>query len=195
MRHTPAIRISAGRFKGHKIALPDTEQTRPTKSIVRESLFDTLQNDLIDTAFVEVFAGSGSVGLEALSRGCETVCFMEKSPQALRTLKANLKSLGIHQEAHLFAGDSFVRLGEVQALLKTLRVPAWFYFDPPFDIREQFEDIYAHTLTAIERLSTDEALGVIIEHRSAVSLPAAIGAFSQKKQRKFGKTTLSYYLP
>ncbi len=194
MKKAPAIRISGGRFKGQKIALPASEKTRPTKAIVRESLFDTLQNDLLEAGFVEVFAGSGSVGLEAISRGCETVCFMEQDPEAIATLKANLKALKL-SDAHLFWGDSFTRIREVQTLLRQLRQSAWFYFDPPFDIREAFEDIYARTLAAIEALDAQEALGAVIEHRSRVELPAQIGLFSRAKTRRFGSTTLTYYLP
>jgi len=77
--------IISGKYKGIKIELPSLDTTRSSKVIVKESYFNTIQFDVIDCILVEVFSGSGSVGLEALSRGAEHVFFMEKDKAAFKT--------------------------------------------------------------------------------------------------------------
>ena len=185
-------KIIAGRYKGRKILLPAGEGTRPTKNIVRESLFDTLQTELFGHGFVEVFAGSGSVGLEAASRGCESVCFIEADRAAYGVLQKNIQSLGV-EGARSWQGDSFALLGEAVAYLKLLRQKGWFYFDPPFDIREGQESVYPQVEALIAALPIEQTQGVIIEHRSEYAPSDLIGPYHLVKRRKFGKTTLSYY--
>lgn len=192
MKPELSARIIAGRYKGRKIALPALEGTRPTKNIVRESLFDTLQTELFGSGFVEVFAGSGSVGLEAASRGCETVCFIEADRFAYDTLQRNIRAVGF-EGSKCWLGDSFTLLGEAVNYLRVLRQKAWFYFDPPFDIREGQSTVYAQTEALIASLPAEQVQGVVIEHRSEYNAPETLGACHLIKRRKFGKTTLSYY--
>ncbi|MGE4295706.1 MAG: 16S rRNA (guanine(966)-N(2))-methyltransferase RsmD [Campylobacterales bacterium] len=194
MKSENSTRVIAGRYKGRKILLPDLEGTRPTKNIVRESLFDTLQTDLHGHAFVEVFAGSGSVGIEASSRGCDNVCFIEADRTAYATLQKNIKTLGI-EGARTWQGDSFLLLKEAADYLRLLRLKGWFYFDPPFDIRQGQQDVYAKTEALIAALNPEQVQGVVIEHRSEYAPAETLGACSLVKRRKFGKTTLSYYAP
>ena len=80
------IYINGGKYKGKKIFLPNSNTTRPSKSIVRNSIFDTLQNEIYNTTFIELFAGSGSVGFEAISRGCAELYLLEIDEVAIRTL-------------------------------------------------------------------------------------------------------------
>lgn len=185
--------VAAGRLKGRKVFLPQTEETRPTKSIVKDSVFNTLQSEISDYAFVEVFAGSGSMGIEAYSRGADTVCFIEKSQTAYETLKANIKHLAI-EGAFSINGDSFEKLKEVERYLAHLKTKAWFYIDPPFDIRSDYEDIYKKAVDLIANLDPIVTRGVIIEHRTGSDIVDLIGNYELIKRKKFGKTTLSYYL-
>ncbi|MDR0747877.1 MAG: RsmD family RNA methyltransferase [Helicobacteraceae bacterium] len=176
-------RVIAGRYKGRKIALPKNELTRPTKSIVRESIFDTLSDEVSSYPFVELFAGSGSVGLEAASRGCEEVIFLERDPAALRTLEENIRSLGFGG-AKVIAGDTFKTAREAVDLLQKRR--AWFYCDAPFGIEAQ-------TQTLLAAIPPDAARGVIVEHISSYKPPHVSGCRDLVKQRRFGRTTISYY--
>ena len=84
---TLSKKIISGKFKGKVLKLPSKTTTRSSKSIVLESFFNTLQFDIVGATFVEVFSGSGSIGLEALSRGAEEIIFMEKDREALKVLK------------------------------------------------------------------------------------------------------------
>jgi len=86
--------IIGGKYRGKKIALPPVVTTRSSKSRLKESFFNTIQFDIVDANFIEMFAGSGSVGLEAISRGAKRVYFFEKNAVALQTLRKNISSFG-----------------------------------------------------------------------------------------------------
>lgn len=182
--------ISAGKYKGKKLLLPSLASTRSTKSIIKDSLFDTLQSDIIDEVFVEVFGGSGSMGLEALSRGAKEAYFIEKNKAAFLVLEKNCQTIAPHQ-SHCTFGDSFKVLPQ---LFKKLTCKAFFYVDPPFSIREGMDDIYAQVLELIQSIPPLQVHMIIIEHMSTLILPETIGAFCLQKRKKFGKTSLSYYL-
>jgi 16S rRNA (guanine(966)-N(2))-methyltransferase RsmD len=185
------VPIVSGRYKGKKICIPDTPTTRSSKSILRESLFDTLQFEIVDVPFVEVFAGSGSIGLEALSRGASEGWFIEYNREVHSLLERNIAHLGV-PNAHTIYGDSFERFPE---LLGRLDRPAYFYFDPPFSIRDGMGDIYDRTLQLIEAIDPDRCKGVIVEHMSTLDLPERIGRCLKRKSKRFGKSSLTYLAP
>lgn len=182
--------ISAGKYKGKKILLPSLTTTRSTKAIIKESLFDTLQFDIIDEVFVEVFGGSGSMGLEALSRGAKKSYFIEIDRQAFAVLKNNCKNID-EKNTTCIQGNSFIVF---DALLKELTCKAFFYFDPPFSIRDGMEDIYSQVLDLIAKIPPHLANLIIVEHMSNVEMPTQIGPFCLKKTKTFGKSALSYYM-
>ena len=182
--------ISAGKYKGKKIALPSLDSTRSTKAILKGSLFDTLQYDMVDEVFVEVFGGSGSMGLEALSRGASHAYFIEKDKAAFGTLKSNCKLID-EKNTTPMQGDSFLIF---PTLLATLSGKAYFYFDPPFSIRDGMEDIYQKVLALIASIPKEKAHLVVMEHMSTLIVPESIGAYTLSKTKKFGNSSLSYYL-
>lgn len=192
MKQSLETRIIAGEFKGKKIKLPSLDVTRSSKNILRESLFNTLQYDVIDKNFVEVFAGSGSVGLEALSRGAKHVYFIELDKNSFEILKKNAKSLDISRCTLIF-GDAFEKIFDVIEDLKRKKEKAYFYFDPPFSIREGHEDIYDKVIETIKKIPKEVVEMIIIEHMTKVDLPKIIGKYELVKKRKFGKSSLSYY--
>ena len=184
-------KIISGKFKGKTLTLPSKVTTRSSKSIVLESFFNTLQFDIVDATFVEVFSGSGSIGLEALSRGASEIIFMEKDRDALRTLKANI-SLTDPSACEVFSGDSFENIKRVVKTLKKKNEEAYFYIDPPFSIREGMEDIYDKMMNLISSLPEEVVKLIIIEHMTGLEIPETLGAFTIKKSKKFGNTTLTY---
>ena len=185
-------KIVAGKFKGKSLKLPSKETTRSSKNIVLESFFNTLQFEIIDANFVEVFSGSGSIGLEALSRGAKKIIFMEKDRDALRVLRENI-SVTDPSSCEVLSGDSFVNIKSVIAQLKRDQEDAYFYIDPPFSIREGMEDIYDQMIAMIRSLPQEIVKRIIIEHMSGLELADTIGEFSKLKSKKFGNTTLTYY--
>ena len=186
-------KIVAGKFKNKILKLPSKTTTRSSKSIVLESFFNTLQFDIIDAKFVEVFSGSGSIGLEALSRGAKNIMFMERDREAIKVLKENIAQTD-PSACEIFAGDSFANIKSVVKTLQRKDETAYFYIDPPFNIREGMEDIYDKTIDMIASLPKDNVELIIIEHMSGLEIPDKIGPFTLKKSKKFGNTTLAYYI-
>ena len=184
-------KIIMGKYKGKTLKLPSMETTRSSKSIVLESFFNTIQFEIIDATFVEVFSGSGSIGLEALSRGASNIMFMERDREALKVLKQNISQTE-PSACEIFAGDSFSNISAVVKTLKRKNEEAYFYIDPPFSIREGMEDIYEKMIKLIISLPTQIVKLIILEHMTGLEIPHAIGEFEVIKSKKFGNTTLTY---
>ena len=189
-----ATPIIAGEFKGKLIEIPAVSTTRSSKSILRESLFNTLQFDLMGKPFVEVFAGSGSVALEAVSRGASRAWCMEQNREVYRILQSNVERIAPGR-IHTVWGDSFEEFDRVYREVESGGVPAYFYFDPPFSIREGMEEIYDKTLKLLERIGPEICEMAIVEHMTTVEMPERVGSLERSKKRRFGKSTLSYYRP
>ncbi len=181
--------INSGKYKGKKLLLPSLSTTRSTKSIIKESFFNTIQFDIVDKNFVEAFAGSGSVGLEAFSRGAKKIYFLEKDYKAYKILLQNIKSLGC-DSCVAYNVDTFV---EFSKLLKEIYDKTYFYFDPPFEIRDGMDEIYQEVYRLIKLIPADICELIAIEHMSGLKVPDDIGIYQKTKSKKFGKTTISYY--
>ncbi len=192
MKKRLTTRIIGGKFKGKRLQLPSKEVTRSSKNILKEALFNILQFDIVDKNFVEVFGGSGSIGLEALSRGAQKVYFIEKDRNSFEILKENTK---VCDESRCIVryGDAFEVLWDIVEELKREKKKAYFYFDPPFAIREGFEDIYEKVAQVIKRLPKEVVEAIIIEHMTKYDFAEELGSFSLYKKRKFGKSSLSFY--
>lgn len=186
---TPVI---AGKYKGRNIHIPSINTTRSSKAVLRESLFNTIQFEIVGRAFVEVFAGSGSVAIEAVSRGAAKAWCIEKERSVYKMLEENVNTI-TNKEIEILWGDSFELFDTVLEELRRSNLKAFFYFDPPFSIREGMEDIYQKVFNLIKKIDKDLALMVILEHMSGLDLPEKIGEFNLSKTKRFGKSSLSYY--
>ncbi|WP_295421635.1 16S rRNA (guanine(966)-N(2))-methyltransferase RsmD [Sulfurovum sp.] len=186
--------IIGGDFKGKKIEIPDISTTRSSKSILKESFFNTIQFDIIGKNFVEVFAGSGSVGLEALSRGAAQCYFMEYNKIAFRCLENNIKNTD-PSRCHAFYGDSFEKFATVYEMVKRTGTKTYFYFDPPFSTRDGMDEIYDKTIALIETIEHEVCEMVAVEHMTKLDMPEHIGILELVKRKKFGRSTMTYYRP
>ncbi|MDO9265840.1 MAG: 16S rRNA (guanine(966)-N(2))-methyltransferase RsmD [Sulfurimonas sp.] len=192
MKSSPITKkIISGKFKNKTLKLPSKTTTRTSKAIVLESFFNTLQFEIIDANFVELFSGSGSVGLEALSRGAKKVIFMEKDHEALKILKENIAQTD-PALCEVYSGDTFANITSVVKSLQKRGEDAYFYIDPPFNVREGMEDIYDRTISLIASLPKECVKLIIVEHMSSLEIPKIIGPYSIKKSKKFGNTSLTY---
>ncbi len=185
-------KIISGKYKGKTLNLPSMTTTRSSKSIVLESFYNTIQFDIIDANFVELFSGSGSIGLEALSRGAKQIFFMERDRNALKVLQENIGQTD-PSVCEIYRGDTFDNIKSVVKRLKSMNEDAYFYIDPPFSIREGHEDIYLKMTKLIENLPKEVVKMIIVEHMTGLELPEKMGAFTRIKSKKFGKTSLSYF--
>jgi len=168
------MRIIAGRWKGHTIQAPPGRDTRPTTDRVREAWMSALQPLLADARVLDLFAGSGSLGLEALSRGAGHATFVEQSGSAIRALRANIERLG--------AEDVTVVRAEATRYVERLEAGAFdvAMADPPYGRG------HAGTLVRLfERRPF--AAWLWVEHRSDELLPELVGA----RTRRYGDTALT----
>jgi len=193
MQKVNNFKIIAGKFKGKVLNMPTFNSTRSSKAILRESYFNKLQFEIVDMPLVEMFAGSGSIGLEALSRGASDVYFIEKNRDAFRILEQNIRTLGAGDSTHVYLGNSFEIIEDVKRALKSKNQKAYFYADPPFSIRDGEEEIYVKTFETLSSLPSEIVEMITIEHMSGLELPQIIGDFTLSKTKKFGKSSLSYY--
>ena len=166
--------ITAGKFKGQKITAPDENITRPTLSKVRMSIFNTLQSmiDFEDKGFLDMYAGSGIMGLEAISRGFDNALAIEKNPKVANVIKSNFKKF--ENAPVLKIGDSLKVVSAIEQKFDVV------YIDPPY-----FAGIYEKSLDAIK----NAASGIIVlEHVTEVDF----SGFELLKQKQYGDKFITY---
>ena len=180
------MRIIAGAYKGRRLATPRGATTRPTADQVRIALLDTLMPWLPEARVLDLFAGAGGVGLEALSRGAAHATLVERDARAVGALRANVATLGVETAARVIRDDV------ARALAALARAGERFdvvFLDPPYDT-----DDVATTLTALGRADVlaDDPV-VVAQHLTKRAPPAATDALAAFRTRRFGETTLTFF--
>lgn len=184
--------ILAGKHKGKRLKSPRGTQTRPTTSLVRKALFDIVQHEVPGSTVLDLFAGIGSIGLEALSRGARHVTFVEKSPLALRSLNDNIHHLGLTKnEATVLKGDVFTVLLKLNKQKKSYSL---IYLDPPY---EHSVTLMPEILKAIDQSSLLQEEGLLfLEERKGegFSLEALhLKHLNLVQTRRYGITELHQF--
>ena len=173
----PGVRVTGGAFRGRGLAVPPG--ARPTEGRVREALFSIWSDRLEGARALDLFAGSGIVGLEALGRGALSVLCVDDDPRAIKTLEANASRLGERLE---------VRRLSLPAGLARLSGPFDLVFaDPPYAF-----DGYEELLTGVQPLLAPEG-DVVVEHASRRELPLEAGRLVRVDVRRYGESSLSFY--
>lgn len=181
------MRIIAGELRGRRLAAPSGRATRPMLDRVREALFSTLAPWLPDAVVLDLFAGSGSLGLEALSRGARRVRCVERDKRAVAQLRANLTALGVAERVEVVVGDALAPstwLTNVDVAL----------LDPPYELLEHSRArvLRAVTRLAGERLAPD---GIVVLHAPHAALAAADFSPLTARVRRYGTNALWYVQP
>jgi len=180
------VRVIAGEFKSRKLRTIDGQATRPTSDRLKETLFNLVQSRIRGSVFLDCFAGSGSIGIEALSRGAGFVVFVEESPRAVKVIRENLASLG---EDRIARCQILSRKAETS--LKSLeRKFDIVFIDPPYADADQYPRVFEQ-LQNCELLS-DKAL-VVAEHSKFLALPAQIMQLERRREVRQGDSVLSLY--
>jgi 16S rRNA (guanine966-N2)-methyltransferase len=178
------VRIIAGEFRGRRIEAPAGLATRPMLDRVREALFSTLQPWLRDAVVLDLFAGSGSLGLEALSRGARTVRFVERGAPALTALRKNVERLHARDRVEVVVGD---------ALKPSSWLPAVdvVFLDPPYAMIQDSRARVLRTLAALveSHLAAD---GIAVLHVPRGALAAEELPSTQARVRRYGTNDLWY---
>lgn len=185
------MRVIAGKYKGRKLNSPDDYSVRPTTDKVKEAMFSILTNELYGARVLDLFAGTGGLGIEALSRGAEYCLFADSSRKSLEILRSNLEHCKIEEEIRIKAGD-------YRKVLKNLAGRIEDGFEEPFDIilldppydGGYMDEIFA--LIAEGRLLADDGM-IVAEHRKEEDLPEEFHGFVKVKERRYGVVKLSIY--
>ncbi len=185
-------KIIAGKYKGKQLELPSLETTRSSKSILKESFFNVLQFDIMDTIFIEAFGGSGSIGLEALSRGAKEAYFCEINKKSYKILQHNCEAVDAASCTTMY-GDTFEKLPLILEQLKNRDDEIIVYIDPPFDFRDGMDEIYEKTFNLVRDITNNNVVLVTFEHITGLDMPDTLGKFKKFKDKKFGKSSLTYY--
>jgi 16S rRNA (guanine(966)-N(2))-methyltransferase RsmD len=172
------MRVIAGEFRSRRLKSIPGAATRPTPDRLRETLFDILASRIRGATFLDAYAGSGAVGIEALSRGAAHAFFLERNRAALEAIRQNLASLDLEPRATIVAGP---------VLLTIPRCPADIVFlDPPYDLEREYAAV-------LEILSETPPPLVVVQHSVRQALGDVYGALRRTRIVKQGDNALSFY--
>ena len=179
------LRVASGKEKGRK--LRSLKSLRPTEEQVRTALFNSLGMKLEGARFLDLFAGTGIVGIEALSRGAREAWFVDRAGKCIELIKENLKECHFEEKGRVFLTDArkavslFSKRGEKFDII---------FLDPPY----KRIDLLLESLQLIgeEGILREEGL-CVVQHLSHIILPDEIGKIRKRNEKKFGTTTLSIY--
>ena len=177
------LRIISGTFKGRQLKTPKSTSTRPTQGMLREAIFNICQNEIAGARFLDLFAGSGAMGLEAISRGAAHSTFVEQNRQAIMCIKENITMLKVEPQTKVIPTDA--------ARAITLLANQQFdliYIDPPYDMLFDFAPV-APLLAPNGTLFIEGRHNPKQQHK-----PVELPGLRHKDTRKFGIALLSIYL-
>jgi 16S rRNA (guanine(966)-N(2))-methyltransferase RsmD len=182
-----SLRVLGGKYRSLHLQSPRGAQTRPTTSMVRKAVFDMIQSTIEGSRFLDLFAGSGAIGIEALSRGAAEATFVESHKEALRCIKANLATLKIEKEAAVYSYDVFDVLKKLEKKGKHFD---FIYADPPYHIISIYDELLSY-LDSSQLLSRG---GILF-----LESPSSLKDRKTKQlvlidERRFGTTLLHQYV-
>ena len=179
------MRVIGGQFKGRNLKSPPSLQVRPTSDRLRETLFNVIAARVPESRFLDLCAGSGAVGIEAISRGAAHATFVDRSRRSCQLIEANLELCGVPEE------QREIYCSEASEFLRQTKTDRWdvIFFDPPYQ-----QDY----LPVLERIGSSQLLNddglLVVEHHHKTELPETIGTLRRTRILKQGDSSLSFYL-
>lgn len=186
-RRTRTVVVGGGTLRGRALRYPDDPGLRPSMQRTKASLFSTLADELDGAVFVDLYAGAGAVGIEALSRGARCVHFVEHNRAGLDALRENLERCGIDSSRYRIHPDAVARVMEARPF--PLADATIVFADPPYDADVAGDLLRRVTLAFLPLLST-----LVVEHRTRTAVEAPRDMVIER-QRRFGDTTVTYFVP
>lgn len=182
------MRIIAGDKRGLRLKSPAGNDVRPTADKVRGAIFSAIQNDIHDkTVFVDLFAGSGAMGIEALSRGAERAYFFDVAGKSLGIIRENLKRAAYTDRAIVMKRPAFEAL---RYLAKEKICCDVIFMDPPYAMGKD-------TISLIQKIADEKILNndgiIMIEHEKSVIMPISVKNMIRTKEKKYGITIITTY--
>ncbi|PYY01041.1 MAG: 16S rRNA (guanine(966)-N(2))-methyltransferase RsmD [Acidobacteria bacterium] len=181
------MRVIAGQYRSRRLMAPPGTDTRPTSDRLRETLFNVLSAGIPESVWFDLFAGSGAVGIEALSRGARMVYFVESAARAAQTIRANLRSLSITEGFEVQDREAVQAL---RALDAAAVVCDFCFIDPPYAEEAAYEQSLG--FLSQSRLLTQKSI-VIAEHDKHSDLAERYGALQRFRRLQQGDAVLSFY--
>lgn len=178
------MRVIGGSAGSLRLQCPRGLQIRPTADMIRESLFNSIGPRIVEAAFCDLYAGCGSVGIEAASRGARPVVFVERDRRAVAAIEANLEHTRLVESAVVVRGDVLARYADVAARWGPFEV---VFADPPYGLA-QLEELARRLIVAGEGVAPGGL--VVIQHTGRQELP---GLPEPNRARPFGESVLSFY--
>lgn len=176
------MRVIAGEARGRKLKPVPGTGTRPVTDRVKESLFDILAGDVQGAAFLDLFAGTGGVAIEALSRGAASATLVERAPAAVAVIRENLRTTGLAHRATVVQADVFRFLEAAQESFAIVHVA------PP-----QYRGLWVQTLKALDREDSPAADLVVVQIHPKEYEPVGLAYFELEDERRYGSTLLCFY--
>ena len=181
------MRVIAGKFRSRRLKGPGTLRIRPTSDRLRETLFNILGPEVVDSLFIDLYAGTGAIGIEAFSRGARQVILVESDAKAGRLIRENLTSLGIRAGIELISADAVKGLEKIAA---RHLMADFIFLDPPYERTDEH-------FRMLEFLDSSHLIApqgvVIVEHRSGMEVPERLDRLECTRQVEQGDATLSFY--
>jgi len=174
------MRVIAGEFRSRKLLSMPGLDLRPTPDRLRETLFNILSPVIEDSIFVDAYAGTGAVGIEALSRGARRATFIEKNRQAVELIHQNLASLGLSSRARVIMGAGPIHLSGIEADI--------VFLDPPYPKEREYQ-------ASLDALAGKPPHMAIAQHSVRYELEEAYGALKRTRILKQGDNALSFFNP
>ena len=177
------MRVISGKSRGVRLKTPSGMETRPTADRVKEAMFSILQFELPGAKVLDLFGGTGQLGIEAISRGAKDAVFVDQSPQACKLIQENLRLAHMEKEGRVVRGDYLTFLKNTREKFNIILL------DPPY--AEVFLENALKLITEIDILQSD---GIIVaECPLGKDLPWEFPGFSRSKDYKYGNTILTIY--
>lgn len=179
------MRIIGGALKSRRINFPKSRLTRPMTDRTKETLFNILGGLVYSKHVLDLYAGSGSLGLEALSRGAFDVTFIDQADWATRCIKKNLKELDLEDKGEVIEGDIFRVIGKLE---KSGKKYSLIFVDPPFN-----KGLVKKTLNRLEQSDIVAPFAqIVVGHSGHEPLPETLQTFNVTRTKKIGQACLSF---
>lgn len=174
------MRVIAGEFRSRRLKTLPGVDTRPTSDRLRESLFNILAPEIEDTIFLDAYAGTGAVGIEALSRGAARAIFIERNRLAAECIRENVASLGLQRRAEVLQGRVLQYLGQRRADI--------VYLDPPYSLEAEYTE-------SLGILGNEPPPLTLVQHSVRLPLEDEYGCLRRTRQLRQGDNLVSFYRP
>ncbi|MEG1311076.1 MAG: 16S rRNA (guanine(966)-N(2))-methyltransferase RsmD [Romboutsia sp.] len=180
------MRVISGKVRGLKLNTPKNEDVRPTTDRVKESLFNMINPYIMESNILDLFAGTGSLGIECLSRGADKCVFVDVSKDSIDIVKSNIKKARVENESIVLKVDFKEAISRLKIQNNKFDI---IFMDPPY-----YKNMFIDALQKIDSADLLNKDGIIvIEHDSKEVFPDNIGRLEKNKIKKYGNTTITFY--